>query len=237
MNASGSRRARMATYSAVQGPIPGSATSEARNSEGSVPGSMTTVPLSTASASATRARRRLPGMEKVAGSSSGQRDQRVRGGEEVGDPSDGLGERLARQPYQPPGNRAGPRHGDLLADDGAHRELEPVDGSGHTPPGSAATRGPISGSGRSASRMATGSASRSSSWRQRDTAVVRSRRSERWRSASTKAGPSSPAIGRGEGDHGVPVRQAQAAPVGGTVTRFDPGHGASCRGSPAPTRG
>ena len=50
--------------------------------------------------------------------------------------------------------------------------------------GRAGPRAPRSGSARSASAMATGSASRSSSWRQRATAVVRSRRSASRSSAS-----------------------------------------------------
>ena len=67
MKASGSRSARMATYSAVHGPMPGKATRAARSWVGSAPGSMTMDALSTATAKATRVRRRAAGMEKASG--------------------------------------------------------------------------------------------------------------------------------------------------------------------------
>ena len=72
--------------------------------------------------------------------------------------------------------------------------------------------------------MATGSASRSSSWRQRATAVCRSRRSERRSSPSTKAVPSlSSPSGARQRDDAVPVREPQAAGVGDAVERLDAG--------------
>ena len=100
MKASGSRSARMATYSAVQGPMPGSATRERRNSTGSAPGSMTTSPVSTASGQChegTAPARRHGEGTRVA---LGQLDERGRCREEVGHRADRCG-RGARRPRAP----------------------------------------------------------------------------------------------------------------------------------------
>ena len=148
MNASGSRSARIATYSAVQGPMPGSRTRARRTSSGWAPGSITTSPLTTASASATRARRRPAGMANDAGIAFGQREEaagvgksrrRSRWPRETGPRVSaviaGRRQRVACGLHQPARDGACPRHRDLLADHGAHGELEAVGGSGHPAPG------------------------------------------------------------------------------------------------------
>ena len=135
MNASGSRSARMATYSAVQGPMPGSATRERRSSAGSAPGSITTSPASTAWASATRARRRPAGMAKAPGSRSASSTSAAGVGKRWVTAPTGAGSELAGGQHQPPGDGARTGDRDLLPDDGAHGELEAVGGAGHAAPG------------------------------------------------------------------------------------------------------
>ena len=155
MKASGSRSARMATYSAVQGPMPGSATSERRSSAGSAPGSITTSPASTAWASATRARRRPAGMAKAPGSRPASSASAAGVGKRCVTAPSGVGQRFAGGLDQPSGHGARPGDRDLLADDGAHGELEAVDGAGHPPPG-IAPRPAAPTSGSSAQRLPDG---------------------------------------------------------------------------------
>ena len=71
----------------------------------------------------------------------GQR-RRVGGGQVLGrgevplDAIDRVGERSAEALGQPPGQRPGPGHRDLLAEHGPHGQLTPVDGAGRPQPGS-----------------------------------------------------------------------------------------------------
>ena len=60
----------------------------------------------------------------------GQRDERGRGGEEVGHRAERGGEELAGGEHQPSGHRPRAGDGDLLPDDGAHGELEAVGRAG-----------------------------------------------------------------------------------------------------------
>ena len=185
MKASGSRSARMATYSAVHGPMPGSATSERRSSSGSAPASITTSPSSTACGQRAQGAATARRHGKRAGVALGQLHECRRVSGRDGSPRRRRRAGLACRLHQPARHGAGPGDRDLLADDGAHGELEPLGRPGHPPAGS---RGPGRRSParrRNASQTATGSASRSSSWRQRATAVVRSRRSESTSSPST----------------------------------------------------
>ena len=190
MNASGSRSARMATYSAVHGPMPGSATSERRSSRGIGAG----VDDDVAALDGLGQRHERP----AAAGRHGERarlvrrelDERRGRREEVGDgcrrargarhrqPGPAVPPRCGRPPPRPAGrSRRGP----------PARSRRPS--RARAVPDRAGDRRPRSRSAPNASQTATGSASRSSSWRQRATAVVRSRRSERSSSPSTKAGP------------------------------------------------
>ena len=54
----------------------------------------------------------------------------------------GCGQRIAGGQDQPAGDRARPGDRDLLADDGAHRQLEAVDGARHPPARGCSTTGP-----------------------------------------------------------------------------------------------
>ena len=127
MNASGSRSARMATYSAVQGPMPGKATSERRSSTrvGARVDDDVTDLDGLGQGHAARCRRPA-GMANAPGSCGREFDERRRRREQVGQPAVGCGQRVAGRVHQPPGHGAGARHRDLLADHGAHGQLEAV---------------------------------------------------------------------------------------------------------------
>ena len=185
MNASGSRNARMATYSAVHGPIPGSATRERRSSVGSAPASMTTSPASTASASATRARRRPAGMENAPGSRSARSTRAAGVGKRWVTAPTGAGRRSPAARTSRPATVRAPGTETCCPMTARTASSKPSAAPGTRRPGSRRTRSPISGSSHRASKMATGSASRSSSWRHRATAVCRSRRSARISAPST----------------------------------------------------
>ena len=76
-------------------------------------------------------------MEKAPGVALGQFHQRGRRREEVGHGADRSGQRHAGGVHQSPGHRTRAGDRDLLADDGAHGELEAVGGTRHAAPGTA----------------------------------------------------------------------------------------------------
>ena len=133
MNASGSRRARMATYSAVHGPMPGSRDQRAAQLGRVGAG----VDHDVAALHGLGQRAEGPAPSRRHGErtrvTAGQLGQRRRRREEVGDRAVGLGERVSRRLHEPAGDRPRPGDRDLLADDGAHGELETVGGARHPP--------------------------------------------------------------------------------------------------------
>ena len=120
-----------------------------------------------------------------------------------------VGDALAVRRDQPSRDRARPGDRDLLPDDGAHRDLEPVDVAGHPQSRTLAARAARStGSVDRCSSIATGSASRSSSRRHRSTADARSRRSDEPELAHHVV------VVRRQGHRPVPVGKSHRAAVG-----------------------
>ena len=195
--------------------MPGSRTSERRSSCGSAPGSITT------SSRVDRLGQRderppAPGRHgEGTRVTPGQPGERRRGREEVGERCRRVAAaaRPAARTSRPATVRA-PDDRDLLADDGAHGQLEAVGGAGHTPARIARDDGPRRASPRRASQTATGSASRSSSCRQRDDGGGQVAQVGEHQLAlhvgRVGGGPGRRRRRRAEGDDGMAVGQAQA---------------------------
>ncbi len=172
----------MRMYAAVHGPIPGRSRSVRSASSRSAPTSRTRRPLASAAASASRAARRPPGRGRSAGSAA----RSASGvGKSCATPPDGVRSdspnRSASRPARvraPATETCWPRTARM-----------PVSAGSTVPgtrlPGERRTSRPRTGSGRSASMIATGSASRSMRRRHRATAVARSRGSSRRRRQRT----------------------------------------------------
>ena len=129
-NASGSRSARIAMYSAVHGPIPGSASKRSRASRRSAPASTTSSPFASAATSPSSARRRATRHRERRGIRVRERGGRR---EHASDSAERSLERVAVRGRQTAGERRGAAHGDLLTEHGADGELVAVDGAGHAP--------------------------------------------------------------------------------------------------------
>ncbi len=125
MNASGSRRARMAMYSVVHRPIPGSSSNRRRASTRSAPASIVSSPPASALASASRPRRRPVGIASLRRVHSGDD---LGCGEHVRDRAEWTREWLAVSGHEPAGERAGALQRDLLSEHRANSQFVSVDG-------------------------------------------------------------------------------------------------------------
>ena len=233
--ASGSPRARMATISAVHGPMPGHRQELAAARSRSAPAPRSTPPEARASTRAARVRRRAPGRASRAGSTSAAR---LGGREQVGEPAAGSATGSPWRATSRAGMGAGRGGGHLLAEDGPHGQLGPVDGAGHPPARRLGHQGAQGRVGRQEASTASGSASRSSSRRHRAMAVVRSRRSSRVSSAADVVG------GGGQRHDAGPVGQRERAAVGAVpdllarrARRWRPDGRTGCRGRTGPAEG
>ena len=176
VNASGSPRPRMAIVSTLHGPRPGSALSAARACCQSLPGPRSIAPLASALVSAANVACRVRGTASVAGSAAASAV--MLGNRCVSPPA----ESSAGSPCASTSRAAWVRAAAVETCWPSTTRTANSAGStvrGTRRPGAFRTSGPSSGSSRSTSPMATGSASRSSSRRHRLIAIARSRRSVR----------------------------------------------------------
>jgi hypothetical protein len=114
---------RMATYDAVQGPMPGTARSTASARWRSAPAPSCSSPAAIAAATDRNAARRDAG---TASRSSARAGDGIGRREPVRQPADRVVDGLAEGCHQSSRERPGARHRHLLSEDGAHRQLRAV---------------------------------------------------------------------------------------------------------------